>query len=351
MPTNGDFIQRHAEAVSKFHKVSVIHIVSDKSLNSKTEISKSVINGVSTQIAYVKSKNKIKKPFTFFKTFNNLIDSVEPYDVIHLNEIYPFGLFLLFTNKPYIISEHWTGYYNNKINWFRLLLSKQIVKKASFVSPVSNHLKKSMIKIGLKGNYKTVPNVVDTSIFSPSEKKNGNFNIVHISAMNNHHKNIFGMLEVAKQLENKIGYFSWKFIGGKTSEINQKINSLNFKKADIEFIKHIPQNEMVNYLKDASVFVLFSNYENLPCVILESFSCGVPVISTNVGGISEFFPKSFGKLISKNNKEELLNNLIKYYKNSTVDKEKMHAYAVDNFSKKVIASKFSELYFKAIKHS
>ena len=108
---------------------------------------------------------------------------------------------------------------------------------------------------------------------------------------------------------------------------------------------------MVNYLKDASVFVLFSNYENLPCVILESFSCGVPVISTNVGGISEFFPKSFGKLISKNNKEELLNNLIKYYKNSTVDKEKMHAYAVDNFSKEVIASKFSELYFKALKHS
>ena len=60
MPTNGDFIQRHAEAVSKFHKVSVIHIVSDKSLNSKTEISKSAIRNFKVLIPRTKTQKNIE---------------------------------------------------------------------------------------------------------------------------------------------------------------------------------------------------------------------------------------------------------------------------------------------------
>ena len=206
-----------------------------------------------------------------------------------------------------------------------------------------------MIKIGLKGDYKIVPNVVDTTIFIPKITDNKDFNLVHISSMNNTHKNIYGMLEVAKKLEEEIGYFSWKFIGGQSDEINNKIRSLNFTKASIQFINHVPQKELVKYLQEASVFILFSNYENLPCVILEAFSCGVPVVTTNVGGISEFFPSSFGKLISKNNKKELLNSLVEYYKNCNIDKEEMHSYAVKNFSKKVIANHFSKLYFKTLK--
>ena len=75
-------------------------------------------------------------------------------------------------------------------------------------------------------------------------------------------------------------------------DFKDQLKKLDFKKAKIEFINHIPQQELVSHLQSASIFVLFSNYENLPCVILEAFSCGVSVIATKVGGIQEFFPNT-----------------------------------------------------------
>ena len=59
-PTNGDFIQRHAEAVSLIHNVTVIHIISDKKSKKNIDIISEVINGIETHIAYIKH---FKNPF------------------------------------------------------------------------------------------------------------------------------------------------------------------------------------------------------------------------------------------------------------------------------------------------
>jgi glycosyltransferase involved in cell wall biosynthesis len=93
------------------------------------------------------------------------------------------------------------------------------------------------------------------------------------------------------------------------------------------------------------VFVLFSNEENLPCVLLESVSCGTPVISTRVGGISEWINESCGMLIEKGDEAALLNAL-----NKTLDEtnqfqaERMHQYIQETFSYQSISQKFNELY-------
>ncbi|MEJ2177439.1 MAG: glycosyltransferase [Gammaproteobacteria bacterium] len=41
------------------------------------------------------------------------------------------------------------------------------------------------------------------------------------------------------------------------------------------------------YLNSAQIFVLCSNYEGLPISILEAMCAGLPVVSTDVGGVSE----------------------------------------------------------------
>jgi len=38
LKTNGDFIQRHAEAVALQHNVTVLHVISDSYLSEKTAI-------------------------------------------------------------------------------------------------------------------------------------------------------------------------------------------------------------------------------------------------------------------------------------------------------------------------
>ena len=127
------------------------------------------------------------------------------------------------------------------------------------------------------------------------------------------HKNISGILNVVKKLQTSIPDFKLKLIGSNSSQYKQYAIKQNINLNHIDFINHIPHKEIIKHLQTANLFLLFSNFENLPCVILESFSCGTPVISSNVGGISDFFPDNFGKLINAGNEDELESEIINFY--------------------------------------
>ena len=320
-PTNGDFVQRHAEAVHLLHNVSVLHIVTDKNIQ-KTIIDVQIINGIKTYIGYVKhTKNPLKKGILFFNAYKQILKKIGTFDIIHLNVLFPFGIFALhqkiFKKRPFIITEHWTDYkhpLSTKISFIQRFISKKITKKANFVCPVSKDLQNSMKLFGLQGNYHPIPNTVDTNFFTVSkEKEKTTFRIVHISNMVNKQKNITGILEVISKLQLTIPYFDFLLIGENSHNYKEISNNLKINPKNIQFINHISHDSLVNYLKSADLFILFSNYENLPCVILEAFSCGVPVISTKVGGIDEYFPNKFGKLIPPKDEGELLKEIIHLY--------------------------------------
>jgi len=102
-------------------------------------------------------------------------------------------------------------------------------------------------------------------------------------------------------------------------------------------------------MEESDFLVLFSNYENLPCVIVEAFACGLPVISTDVGGIKEHLDNKKGLLIRKGNEDELYNALNKMLDNqNNYDKSTIRKYAVDNFSYEVVCKSFVELYKTAL---
>ena len=355
-PTNGDFIQRHAQAVSLKHKVTIIHIISDKNTNGTIEIDSNTINGIETHIAYLKhTKNPIRKGFLFLKAYKILLAKIDFFDMIHLNETFPFGILSLYSKwvqkKPFIISEHWTGYHfpNSKnISFLQKKITKIITKNASFVCPVTNDLTKSMTTLGFKGEYKRVPNVVDTNLFYPIENNNSTFTVTHISNMINEHKNIEGLLRVIAKTEKQIEEINFKIIGENSDKYLNFAKKLNINLKKTTFINQIPHNEIAKELQNSNLFVLFSNYENLPCVILEAFSCGVPVISTNVGGIKEFFPENFGYLIDTKDETALLNKIKLIFNNFKVDKNKMHHFVEKEFSETSIANQFTTLYQKTL---
>jgi glycosyltransferase involved in cell wall biosynthesis len=357
LPTNGDFIQRHAEAVCLQHKVTVLHIVSDNTL-SETKIDIKEINNVQTLIGYVKpTKNPILKSFRFFKTYFQLLKKTVPFDILHLNVLFPFGIFALHQKwihkVPYIISEHWTGYNKfskKQISFFEKSLSKIITKNAFTLCPVSEQLSLSMQNTGLKGNYIPIGNVVDTQLFKPGYWKENTFTIIHISGLNNLQKNISGMLKTAKKLEEHIGKFTWKFIGGNETQYQNLLSDLAFTSAKIEFIPHLTQTELATHIQTAHICVSFSNYETFGITMIEAIASGTFVVATNTGILTEFTKDNFFKSIPINDESALVEAIVnRLNQPEKLNTDKMHNLIDTKFSKEVISKQFTKIYHQALK--
>ena len=358
LPTNGDFIERHALAIALKHNVTALHIITDANLKAKTEIVTTRKGQLTTHIAYIKkTRNPLNKILLFNNAFFLLLKKVVAFDVIHLNEIYPFGILAMYIskkfNKPLLISEHFTGYLEaspTKIPYFKKQISKLIVRKAFAICPVSKLLSDDMQKSGFKGNFIIVPNVVDTTLFMPKKNKSEHLKLVHISGLNDAHKNISGMLRVAKQLEKHITNFEWIFIGGNGKDYNKTLHDLNIKNGKILFLEHQTQAAVAKQLQKASVCISFSNYETFGIVIPEAIACGTPVITTNTGVALLLENSLFCKVIPTKEEAQLLQEILVLeasFKN--INTNKMHNFVEERFSKEVISNKFSFLYYESLK--
>ncbi|WP_299670703.1 glycosyltransferase [uncultured Polaribacter sp.] len=358
LPTNGDFIERHARAVSLKHKVTVFHMITDNNCIKNMEVVSTKEEHLTVHIAYIKPQKIIlKKILLFWKAYKLLLGKTDTFDVIHLNEIFPFGIFARQTSKkrniPYLISEHFTGFLktsNFKFSFLKKFISKHIIRNADTVCPVSNYLSENMQELGFDGNYVTVANVVDTDLFIPKEKDNKILKLVHVSSLKDEHKNIKGMLRVAKLLDEQVNDFEWKFIGNNGIGFKEFLKELNIKNGKISFIDHQTQEELVTNLQNASVCISFSNYETFGIVIPEAIACGTPVIATNTGITIDFSEYDFCQVIPIKNEVLLLQEILNSKKTfANLEVEKMHHFIQQQFSKEVISNKFSLLYYQSLK--
>lgn len=95
----------------------------------------------------------------------------------------------------------------------------------------------------------------------------------------------------------------------------------------------------------SSLFVLASHSETYGKVYVEAMNAGLPIITTENGG-SEQFVKSFNGVIAKVKDTESLSNAFVYmYENrDSFDKEKIRAFAQENFSEDVATNQHIKLY-------
>jgi glycosyltransferase involved in cell wall biosynthesis len=74
----------------------------------------------------------------------------------------------------------------------------------------------------------------------------------------------------------------------------------------------LPHKELMGYFKASKMFVLNTAYEGLSHMILEAMACGLPVVTTNVGGNPEIIKNGHnGLLVEYNDKEQLRKAILK----------------------------------------
>lgn len=106
-------------------------------------------------------------------------------------------------------------------------------------------------------------------------------------------KGCFDLIEVAKKLkEKKTSDFLIQIGGNGETQKLQKLINENKLANNVEFLGWVSGEKKTKLLQESHVFILPSYNEGLPVSILESMSYGLPVISTNVGGIPEMIENS-----------------------------------------------------------
>lgn len=366
-PMFGLFVERHARAAAIHNDVSVIYVHADTSISKPffEEHHEKHFRELKYYYPVKKGLGRLISPWHFFSVMKQAFKKLESFgrqpDVVHVNILTRMGAFAWWLKRtrdiPYVITEHWSRYqpqHNNFKGFFRKRLTKKVVKHAAAVSTVSDDLRQAMESHGLANdNYKVIPNVVDVDFFHPdkAKEKSNKTIFIHLSCMEERSKNMSGILRAVKKLENRRDDFILYMVGEGVDlqQTIQKAEGLGLKDRVVFFTGLKEGDELLKLMQRADAMVLFSRYENLPVVILEAFACGMPVISSDVGGISEHLNNKRGRLVEPLNEAALTDAMEKMIvEKDTFDREAIRQYATDHFSMEVIGNQFDKMYSEAI---
>ena len=237
-----------------------------------------------------KVKNFGRRSFFGKYKLKKLIKDIDP-DIIHTHG----------SKTSSIISSIKTKNYKHVATIHGVKKNKKIYEKADLIIGVSDK--------ALEGiNHETI---CINNWWHPELKK--------IQNKNNKYALAVGRLEKVKGFDLLIA--SWKNIcanlviigsGKERNKLNELIEQNNLSEK-VKIIDAVKKEELLNYYQDASVLIISSRDEGGPRVALEALYLEIPVISTDVGHMSQILPKEL--LAEKNNQSALQDMLEKYVDN------------------------------------
>lgn len=236
---------------------------------------------------------------------------------------------------------------------------KKIIMKISYTCcgfvpiGISDYVKKSILKeYRLKeNNVECIYNGIDTNKFPLTNNYIHNNQIIFINvARLNEAKNQILLIEAFKLVKEKVNNTKLHIIGDGElrDKIEEKIIELDLKN---DVILRGKREDINAELNKANVFVLSSNYEGLPLSVLEAMSCGLPIVSTNAGGVIDIVKNEInGLIVERNNKVELANAMIKMCDNKKLIKDmgtKSHELS-EKYDIKKVANEYENLYLRLL---
>ena len=294
-------------------------------------------------------------------------------NLIHLHVTYPLGQVALLWKKlfgyKYVLTEHWTIYQPQNKDVLVGNLKRKIVKianNAEIIMPVSLDLQQCMEGHGVHNHFQVIYNLVNTDMFtmrqppcidsslptSPrgNDMHGGKKRMLHISTLRDEAKNFSGILRVVERLHQQREDFELHVIHDYDApEFKAFVKDHNLEDCVI-FHGKKTSAEVAQAYQKADFFVLFSNFENLPCVIVEAFASGVPVLSTAVGGIAEILSPERGILIPQGDEDALLQGMNQMLDHSSeYNREAIRDYAIKTFAAQNIGQQIFKVYKKVVK--
>jgi glycosyltransferase involved in cell wall biosynthesis len=179
---------------------------------------------------------------------------------------------------------------------YKLLILKYVLRSASYVVVFTKEQKQTFLgKYGLSENkVKVITNgVEDDFYYNKARKLHQKPRLLYVGRLG-YQKNLSQLLRALDGISDQ---FELKLVGDGEQYQELTILAKTLKLQSINFIGRITGRRILDYYKEADIFVLPSEREGMPLVLLEAMAMGLPIIATDVVGNRE---------IVKNNKNGLL---------------------------------------------
>ena len=296
----------------------------------------------------------------FMEFFNTCKSDIEECDMVSCHWGYPHGRIAYWINrefkKPYIVTYHGSDVHTMPFeNGHIRTKVLQIMENATQNIFVSKKLMDTARELGYTGDNCTASrNGVNTKNFYiiSDEEKNSIRERYHIKGKNigfvgavNKIKRADKFAEIfesIKQIDPSNEYtFTVVGDGPLKSQVEKECNEKGLKAVftgnqDVDMVR--------NLMNTMDVMILPSRREGFGCVITEANACGVPVVGSDAGGISEAIGIKENIIADGDEFEKRIAKRVVEVVNSENDKESLSKYTLENFSWDKIAEDEASFY-------
>jgi len=279
----------------------------------------------------------LKEQYFFKKKLHDNLSLAFLNPSLGFNSFFRDGFFakqLISKNIPFVVFFHgWNLNFEEKVTKKYQNFFLNSFAKAKKIFVLSEDFKTKLEEWGYKGEIIIETTNVDSSLIKNFnfEKKiedinnTKTFKILFLARMIKE-KGIFETIEAFNKLTNK--YNIELFIAGDGEDLDE-VKRISKNNSKIHVLGRVEGKEKIDLFTKCHIYAFPTFYgEGLPTSILEAMAFGMPVITTNMGGLKEFFKnEEMGYLIKPKNVIELTNKLELLIK----DKNKISDFAKFNF--------------------
>ncbi len=190
-------------------------------------------------------------------------------------------------------------------------LSKLIFKYSFINVAPSGYLLDAFQKKG----YKTIqiPNAIDLKLYPYKKRKYLEPKLLWVRAFDKIY-NPTMTIEVLKLLKEKYSTATLCMIGadkdGSLQEVKSLVKKYNLFDA-VEFTGYMSKDEWIEKSKGYDVFINTTNFDNTPVSVIEAMALGLPITSTNVGGLPFLINNDCdGVLVNKEDVNGMVNAIV-----------------------------------------
>jgi len=241
--------------------------------------------------------------------------------LLSIQKIYPLAVTIHHPiTKDYKLEMESASNWKEKLSstrWHNFLpMQKRVVPRLQNIICVSQPSKEDVINefLAAKDNIRVIPNGIDINTFKPSGlTKELNFRIVTTASADIPLKGLRHLLSALPRIIRKFPLTTLTVIGKspKKSKLNKIIDDLELEDRII-FKSGVSEEEIVEIYHRSDLAVIPSLYEGFGFGAGEAMACGIPLISTDSGGLKQVIGDAALK-IKPGSVEEIEEGILKLF--------------------------------------